>query len=168
MEKNLPYVLLNARKADMVSYVEAHPEVFEELMDLAVSGTDHLSWRAAWLLWSCMEENDHRLQRFIPRILDAIPEKEDSHKRELFLVLLKMELNEQEEGILFDLCVRVWEDTRKKPSVRHGAFRLIIKIARRYPELMDEIGYLTGHPYVETLSAGVKRSVMKLNDSLSA
>ena len=46
----------------------------------------------------------------------------------LLKILYKMEINEKYEGIIFDICIRLWEQISKEPSVRMTALKFIIKI----------------------------------------
>lgn len=69
----------------MISYIAAHPECFNELVEFAISDNQPYSWRASWLLWSCMQENDQRLLGHINQLIDAIPLKSDEEQRELFI-----------------------------------------------------------------------------------
>ena len=160
METPLEQVLTSFYKEGMISYMESHPEDFKEAMILAVSNKQPYSWRAAWLLWSCMEENDQRIQPYIGEIIKAIPSLRDGHQRELIKILLFMDIAEGYEGILFDLCMTVWEKISSRPSVRYMAFRGIIKMAKKYPDLAHEISFLTQSYYLESLSPGIKNAVM--------
>ena len=83
------------------------------------------SWQACWLLWSCIDNNDPRVQDHIQRILDNIRTKSDGHQRESIKILLEMHLDEEQEGYLYDLCVSFCKQTEKKPSVRFTAFKCI-------------------------------------------
>ncbi len=67
METALEHILISSYKADMISYMNAHPEDFEQVIELAVSDRQPYSKRAASLLWSCMEENDARIQKHIKK-----------------------------------------------------------------------------------------------------
>ncbi len=142
--------------------MDNHPEFFEEAIELAISDKQPYSWRAAWLLWSCMEENDKRIQKYIRKIVDALETKDDGHQRELLKILMQMELNEEYEGKLFNLCMDIWEQINKVPSVRVNALKFIIKIAKKHPELSQEITFLTQDHYLESLSPGAKHSVLKM------
>lgn len=158
----LEHKLLNSYKAEMISFMDTHPEYFEEAIQLAVSDKQPNAWRAAWLLWSCMEENDRRIQKYIKKIVDTLENKDDGHQRELLKILLNMELNEEYEGKLFNLCMDIWEQISKSPSVRVNAFKFIFKIAKKHPELAKEIRFLTEDHYLESLSPGAKHSVLKM------
>jgi hypothetical protein len=131
METELEKVLMNFYKEEMILYLASHPETFEEAIHLAVTDKQSYSWRAAWLLWSCLEENDGRIKKHIPRIISCLKDKGDGHQRELLKILFIMDIDEEFEGILFDHCIRIWEKINKKPSVRYNAFKLIVKISRK-------------------------------------
>lgn len=145
----------------------AHPEFFEEAIQLAIADKQPYSWRAAWLLWSCMEENDKRIRKYLKKIIDSLNTKDDGHQRELLKILLQMELKEEYEGILFNICMDIWEQINKTPSVRINALKFIIKIAKKHNELAKEITFLTEDHYLESLSPGVKHSVSKMMKELT-
>ena len=78
-----------------------------------------------------------------------------------------MELKEEYEGILFNLCMDIWEQINKTPSVRITALKFIIKIAKKHPELSQEITFLTQDHYLESLSPGIKHSVSRMMKELT-
>jgi hypothetical protein len=166
METELEKVLMNSYKTDMILYLSNHPKSFEEAVQLALADKQPWSWRAAWLLWSCMEENDSRIKAHIPGFIECMGKKSDGHQREFLKILYLMDIDEESEGILFDHCIRIWEKINKKPSVRFNAFKIIVKISRKYPELSREIGFLTQDHYMDTLSKGIRHSLMKLTNGL--
>lgn len=159
METELEQVLMNCYKEEMISFVQSHPEVFNELIQLALANKQPYSWRAAWLLWSCMNENDLRVKKHIKTIIKSIESKQDGHQRELLKILLNTELKDDHEGIVFNICVNLWEQINKKPSIRYIAFRFIVKIVKKHPELRNEIDFLIQDHYMESLSPGVKHSI---------
>jgi len=162
METALEKVLTSFYKDGMISYMATHPEDFEEAIQLAITEKQPYSWRAAWLLWSCMEENDPRFTKHIQTLIDSISTKKDGHQRELIKILYNMELNEEYEGFLFNLCVNIWEKIGKNPSVRYTAFKYILKVVQKYPELSQEIHLYTQNQYLDSLSPGVKRSLFRM------
>jgi hypothetical protein len=162
MESELEQVLISSYKDGMISFMQTHPEYFEEAIELALSDKQPFSWRAAWLLWSCMEENDRRFQAYKRKIINTITTKQDGHQRELLKILLQMELDVKYEGFLFNVCIDIWESINKSPSVRLTAFKLILKIAKKHPDLLTEISFLTQNHYMDSLSPGVKRSISRM------
>ena len=162
MESVLESKLISCYKEEMISFLKSHPEHFDEAINLAISNKQPFAWRAAFLLTSCMEENDKRIQKYIKLIVDNIKTKKDGHQRELIKILYKMDIKEKYEGTLFDICMTIWEGIGKNPSVRITALKFILKIANKHPELLEEIVFLTQDHYLESLSSGVKRSVERM------
>lgn len=150
----------------MIAYIDSHPNRFDDLIELATIDRQAHSARAAWLLSHCISNNDTRVTDRILQIINIIPKVNDGQKRDLISVLLKMEINEEYEGLLFDICVKIWSNVNKMPSLRLNAFRLIIQIALIHRELNDEIALLTQDFYLEPLSQGIKKSVKTLMKSI--
>jgi hypothetical protein len=162
METPLKQKLIRCYKDEMISFLESHPECFNEAIELALTDEQPYSWRAAWLIWSCMGKDDARLQKHLKKIINIIKTKQDGHQRELIKILLMMNLNKVHEGKLFALCLDLWEDVNKDPSVRFTALKMLLKIAKNHKELFKEISILTQDQYLESLSPGVKKSISKL------
>jgi len=167
METDLEHILISTYKDGMISFLNAHPEVYDEAVQLAISDKQPYAWRSAWLLWSCIEKNDKRIRKHIKEIVKAVSTKNDGHQRELIKILHQMELSEKHESILFNICINIWEQIGKTPSVRITALRFILKMAEKHPELLNEIVWLVEDHYLESLSPGVKRSVQKLISNLT-
>lgn len=167
METAFEQILISAYKVGMIAYLESHPEDFEEAINLAISDKQPYAWRSASLLWSCMEENDKRIRKYLVKIINYLPKCKDGHQRELLKIMFNMHLNEKYECILFDFCMTVWERINSNPSVRHTAFRFIIKMAKKHPDLFQDIGFLTQDHYLATLSPGVKNSIFKMIEEYS-
>lgn len=162
MTTELEHLLLSSHKDEMISFMEAHPEVFDQAIKLAISDKKPCSWRAAWLLWSCIEENDPRVQGYVKDIIDTIKTKNHNHQRELMKILQQMELNEEYQGYLLDVCVTIWKKIDNKPSVRFNAFKMIMKIAQKHPDLTNEVVLLTQNQYMDYLSSSAQKSISKM------
>ena len=162
METVLENKLMTLYKDEMISFLKSHPEYFDEAIQLAISDKQPYSWRSAFLVWGVIEKNDKRVQKHIESIVNCIKEKEDGHQRELLKILYKMKIDEKYEGQIFDVCMNLWEQISKEPSVRMTALKFIIKIAKEHPELLEEIDFLTQDQYLESLFPGVKRSIEKM------
>ena len=165
-ETKLEYILTHSYKAEMISYLMSHPEDFEEAMELAISDKLPYSWRASWLLWSCMDENDKRIQRYIEKIIEVLPTKPDDQARELLIILQKMEVSESNMGQLFDICASIWSKVGKQPSVRYNAFKLMIKIVKKHPVLYNEVKLLLEPHYIDCLSTTTKKAISQMTSGL--
>lgn len=162
METEVEKIFNNSNKEGMISYVSENPESFGELIELMIADKQPYSWRAAWLVWSCMEKDDKRIRKYVKDIVNVLPERKDNQQRELLKILELMEIKEEFEGLLFDHCVTVWKRIDKQPSVRFNALKILIKITKRYPELAKEIILLTNNHYTASLSPCVNKSVNRM------
>ena len=109
MQTTLEKILVSSYKEEMIAFLKTHPEYFEEAIRLAISDKQPFAWRSAFVLFDCMDENDKRIKKHIKTILNCIKDKKDGHQRELLKILYKMNLSEKQEGIVFDICIRLWE-----------------------------------------------------------
>jgi hypothetical protein len=167
METAFQRLLTTAHRPAMEAYISNHPESFEEAIRLAISDKKPYSWRAAWLLWSCMEKNDKRIRKHVRDIINVLPAREDSQKRELLKILEQMEINQAFEGLLFKQCEGIWKSVEKKPTVRLYAFKILGKIAGRHPELRRELIFLTQEIYTDNLSSPARKSIDKIVKEVS-
>jgi hypothetical protein len=58
METALEKKLVSCYKDQMISFMNSHPECFEEAVELAISDKQPYSWSEAFILWSVIEVND--------------------------------------------------------------------------------------------------------------
>lgn len=161
-ETELEYILTHSYKAEMIAYMEAHQGAFGEAISLALGPESPYAWRAAWILWSCMEDNDARLRPFVRDLIRQLPLVKENRQREWLIILQKMEVDEKYEGLLYDACAGIWEQVGKKPGVRLHAFRMMAKLVGKYPELANEMEFLSQDHYLESLSPGVRSIVIRV------
>ncbi len=155
MQSQLKNILITSHKEGMIAFLKSCPEYFNEALDLAISDDQPFAWRSAFLISSCMKENDERVKNYVKPILACLKTKSDGHQRDLLRVLYKMKLSDRNEGTLFDVCIRLWEQIGKAPSVRMMAFKFIIKIVKQHPELLNEISALM-QDITSVFSPGIK------------
>ena len=160
METQLEYILRKNLKPENIVFIEQHPELFEELVLLANSDKP-LAYRATSLLWGCISDNDPRINPYIDNIVNNIHQKDVSHQRELLKLLLKINCKEEHIPLIFDLCVNMWLNN-SQPSVRFTAFKMMMKLSIKYPELVNEISQLTQDKYMGNLSKTAQKSIIKM------
>jgi hypothetical protein len=164
---NIESLLANKfSKEELVSFIENNPNQFNDVYNIATTDSQPQAWRASWLLNQTMVKNDKRLQNKVYSILKLLPKCCEGHQREWLRVLEKLKINENQESVLFDICIKIWQDVFKSPGVRIVAFRFLVKIAKKYPELINEVEPLTQAHFTETLSPGIKNSFLKLKKEI--
>lgn len=150
-------------KDEVVLMVNSNPGKFRETVNIALAeDKNKISWRAAWVLYHCCYDNDKRLLPYLERIINNISSFEDSRQREFLRILSKFDMTDKYEGLLFDKCLSIWENPNKSSGVRHIAFKNIVNIIKKYPDLTTELQPLLEHHYLENLSPGIKHSISKI------
>ena len=166
-ETKLEHILTNSHKAEMIAYMEAHPKDFTEAIQLAIADKQPYSWRASWLLWSCMHKNDKRVSKYLKQIIEVLPERKDNQQRELLMIIQRMELNDEYEGQLFESCVEIWKQIGKNQSLRCNAFKILVTISKKHPSLIREINMLRESYYTQTLSDCAQKKISQLMNDLT-
>lgn len=149
-------------KDEIIEIINSNHKLFVEAIEIAISAKQPYAWRVSWILNHCMVKNDQRFEKYIDKIIKSIDGKNDGHQRELLKILQNLELNDEQEGLIFDICMNIWESLGKSSSVRIVAFKILANIVKKYPELINEVEFLTQEQYLETLSPGIKKSFKKL------
>ncbi|MFW6351188.1 MAG: hypothetical protein ACOC2E_02270 [Bacteroidota bacterium] len=154
-------------KNELVKLIKDDEKLFDETLKLAINQQkDNIGWRAAWILNQVIIKNDDRIVSYASQIIEIIEEKEDGHQRELLKIIEKISLDEKWESKLLQLSIGIWKQVGKSPSVRIVAWRIILKIVEKYPELQTEIAVLSDDCYAESLSPGIRSSFFKLRKKL--
>jgi len=156
----------NFDSVEIFAALDENPALFDQLVEITVSGKHSKSWRAPWVISNLMSDNDARLRPFIKNLINALDGKKDGYQRELLKIIQRMDIPDELEGILFDKCTGIWEVTKKSPSARIAAFKILIDTANKHPELKKDIQFLTEQHYTQTLSPGIKRSLKKMMKEL--
>ena len=58
---------LRTKIVEQINAIDQSNYDFEEIIKLAIVDKQPYSWRAAWLLWSCMDKNDQRIHKYIKK-----------------------------------------------------------------------------------------------------
>lgn len=162
METSIEHILSTLLKDDLMEYIETHPKSIEALLQLAILNKPPHSARAAWLLSKVANKNKRKIKVYVLQMIAVLRVVKDGQKRSLINVLRQLDLEETAEGMLYDVCVDIWIDLKKIPSARFTAFKFIVEIGTKYPELYHELILLTEDHYLESLSQGIKRITYRM------
>ncbi|MBA4303009.1 MAG: hypothetical protein C0424_02160 [Sphingobacteriaceae bacterium] len=154
-------LLLSGMKAEMVAYLRDHLNEFAVAVELGLTKRQPLAWRSVWVLEEVMAHGDTRILPYLSRIFEFLPGAEDGHCRQWLMVLHRINLPDDHLAPLFDLCMGIWCHPGKQPSVRYHAFLTMLHIADRFPELKHEIAASLTAPLLESLSPGIRKSLLK-------
>ncbi len=155
-------------KKPLLDRLRNDPTEVRKAIELALSDKHPQGWRAAWILKDIIKDEDPRLAPYLDQMISVLSDRKDGHQRELIHLVDKFTLSDEQEGMLFDACLGIWSSIRKSPSVRILAFKKLVAIIRKYPELIHELSHVLEDEYGETLSPAVKRIFVRLRNELLA
>jgi len=139
-------ILENAEfsKNAVLNYLAKNPEVYKEAMDIVLYGEHPYAWRAGWVMGNYFEQNDKRLNPYIDTIIEMVENSNpDGLQRELLRLLLLSEFDEEKAGRIVDICLSIWESTKKQASPRIIALKILVKYSDKYTDLKPELIALT-------------------------
>ncbi len=149
-------------KEFLIQLFQEQKEVYDSALKISLKNHQPQSWRATWIIGHCTFANDSRIQPYTNDFIQCIVDKKDGHQREILKILYKMDLNDEQEGKLFDICMSFWENIAKAPALRYLAFKQIHKICLKYPDLNGELAYISQNQYTDSLSPGIKKTILRM------
>lgn len=131
-------------KDSVLNYLDKNPEAYKEAMELMLYGEHPYAWRAGWVMGNFFKQNDKRLVPYIDTIIDKVEKsKPDGLQRELLRLILLSEFDEEKAGRIVDICLSIWESTKKQASPRMVALKILVQYSDRYTDLKPELVALT-------------------------
>ena len=113
---------------------------FETLLDLALHENDPLAWRAAWILDGSDEKFPGMAAGFISKIVSELSDiKSTGTLRSLLRLLCRYDIQEDDQGILIDLCFKYLVSELYPVAVKVHGMQIIYHHVLIYPELKGEL-----------------------------
>ena len=153
-------------KDSLVETIQASDENVGLLLSWSLSTAQPLGWRSTWILKQIIRKNDPRIGPYLSQAIDRFSHFNKSQQREWLKILAHQKLTEEQEGLLFDSCIAEWKNLGNQPSLRSSAIEIVFSILKKYPELHHEMVHIMTKEYVETLSAGIRKGVVKKWESI--
>lgn len=142
----------------MLDEVKTNSEFIDAYVDYAISNEKY-AWRAAWVLQHLSQSNPEKLQQHTNKFVSALNNIEiDGHIREMLKIILNLKLTEEQTSEVFDSCYQLLQNNKIQSSVRSTCFNFLLKVAKDYPELKDEIRIIFEN-IKDYLSPGIKRGM---------
>lgn len=155
----LESLLTHLKKEELVLYVDRHPESIQELIALSLEDKPPYSWRAAWLLESCLEQGDQKIEAHSSDFVKVLPLVSEQQQRCLLRLIQQLNLKETDISLLTDECIHIWKHTEHHAALRLNAMKCLLQVMETYPELKHEIAFLTEPHYMEGLTHGIRHSL---------
>lgn len=127
---------------------------FKKIIDIIYNGDPPLPQRASWLLAALNEKHPELLLPYIPLFIDTLPIfKIDGIKRNMALVLASHNIPKKLQGKLINLCFDLLLSSEETVAVKVHAMQAIANIAKKHPELQNELNAAIENQMPKTTAA---------------
>jgi len=121
-------------------YIIQNPKAISELMDLFFGESLQLCQRSSWSLLFLGLEAPEIIRPYLSQMVDSMPiAKHNAQIRNTIRIFEEIDIPEDLEGPLFELCFNYLMDHNKPTAIRAFSLRVLEKIAERHPDLKQEL-----------------------------
>lgn len=146
----------------LASFVLAHPEEINSLMNVYSHSKYRITQRASWILSHIADERADLLTPFLPNMVDQIKEtNSQAVKRNTIRIFQLMKIPESLEGEVVEICFSFLKNPNEAVAIRVFSMTVLYNISVSYPELLNELTYII-EEHMPYGSAGFKSRGKKI------
>ncbi|MEM1219567.1 MAG: hypothetical protein AAGH79_11665 [Bacteroidota bacterium] len=140
----------------IADYIGSDPERFQALMDIFLFDEYRISQRSAWVLSHVADRHLFLIHPYIEAIIDRmLTSNNDAIKRNTLRIFAMMELPEEWQGRMVDICFNLLDNPKEPIAVRVHAMQNLWNICQKEPELIPELKVII-EDHMATGSAGLR------------
>lgn len=129
-----------AQVLELVTYISADAQRFDQLMDLFLHASSRLTQRAARVVDHCVAAHPALIQPYLAVLAQQLNEPvSDTLKRNILRLFQDTPLPEALWGEVADTCFGFLMDTRAAIAIRVFSMSVLLNIVRQVPELKHEL-----------------------------
>lgn len=138
------------------------------LMDIALTGSNRQSWRAAWIADKINEQQPGIVANWIAPITEALSGLNHSGKKRQFLKLISLyPISADNQSFLVDYCLQTLDESSEPPAVKAHAMQILYNISETQPGLKEELLAIMEFLNEIQESPGIKARARRLAEKLS-
>jgi hypothetical protein len=139
-----------------------------DLMDIALTGNDRLSWRAAWVAEKINERQPGILSPWIGQVTGALHHLNHSGKKRQFLKLISLyPIAQEHRAFLVDYCLETLDKRTDPPGVKAHAMQIMYNISQDEPGLKEELLQIMEYVIELEESAGITARARRIAGQLA-
>lgn len=128
----------------MCNHILTRPVLMDELVKVYLEGPMRMTQRAAGVICSCAEKDPSLVLPHLAAMVRQLkePEVSDAAKRNTLRILQLIDIPEELEGDLTDLCFKYLESAKEAVAIKAFAMTILFRLSGKYPELRHELRIL--------------------------
>jgi hypothetical protein len=151
----------------VIAWIDADQNRFNQLMSLVLGNNVILAQRAAWAMSYIVIENPRFIYPYLNKLLELI--KKPVHpaiKRNTFRFLKEIEIPKKSLTLALDACFNAVNNPNEPTAVTCFAFYTLLKLAKQFPEIKNEILFAT-ELHQENEASGLINTLKKVRKELA-
>ena len=150
----------------IADYIGSDPERFRVLMDIFLFEEYRIAQRSAWVVSHVADRHVFRINPYIHAMVDRMKtSNQGAIKRNTLRVFAMMELPEECQGRVVDVCFNILDNPKEPIAVRVHAMQNLWNICQKEPELIPELKVII-EDHMATGSAGFRNRGGKILRSM--
>lgn len=151
----------------VITWINNDPTKFKALMQCVLGSDVILAQRAAWAMSYIVIEQPKLIYPFLNKLLlHAQTQVHPAIKRNTFRFLKEIDIPKKSLTLAMDACFKVVSDPKEPIAVVCFAFYALIKLAKQFPEIKNEILFAT-ELHQENDAPGIQNTLKKVRVALS-
>ncbi|MEP7253788.1 MAG: hypothetical protein ABI683_15450 [Ginsengibacter sp.] len=128
----------------IISWVGTDQKRFDELFLLFLNDEYRVTQRASWPLSFCTIAHPFLIEKKLDKLLRNLkkPGLHNAVKRNTVRLLQHVNIPEQNEGVVMEICFEYLESPNEAVAVKAFALNTLSKLAKKYPEISPEVKLL--------------------------
>jgi len=157
-EKNIKELIVSRENIDLLStYFINHPREIRKLMKLITDEKRSEYWRAAWIADKINARNSGLISPYLPLLYKALKSSQNNSKLRLLLKITSQHpISKQQQGFLFDICLRIFTTPVYPAAVRVHALQNLYEVSQMEPDLKHELILIIENEMELHSTAGIK------------
>ena len=126
-----------------LKYLKERPDKIEALIEMSFSDSQPVGWRSAWVLSDLVKMDlsvREKVQSLSSRIVASFPRfNSPGQVREFLKIIQLINVEDNDMGILIDLCFNWLLDRKSDQSFRVYSMQIIFDYSKKEPDLLPEL-----------------------------
>lgn len=165
LEKQL--LLIHSKENTILirDYIFSQPPTFRDLMTLFTNSEYRLTQRTAWVVGMIGNEKPEWFYPYFGLLLKSLEKpKHDSVARNVYRTLQFLEIPEEHQGLLFDLCIRDLLNPKSAIAIKVFCMTVAFNITKIHSELKAELAAVIENqlPYASTGQLSRSMKLLKI------
>lgn len=129
---------------EIIDWIDGSPEHFGDLMEVFFENNSRKNQYAASVMIHCVDKWDYLLTPYLEKLILNLQNQnlKDATKRNTVRVLQDVQIPENLQGILADICFQYLQKPSEAIAIKVFSMTIIHNLTKDYPELKEELQFI--------------------------